>query len=456
MKRVDFDHGSIIKSIIQTALPMLVAQVINLLYSIVDRIYIGRMEGYGTQALGAIGLCFPIVMLIGGFTNMFGLGGAPLFSIALGKGDKQKASAVLNTAFRLEIMVGIILMVSCELCASEILTVFGATSKELVFAIPYIRLYLIGTIFLMISTGMNPYINAQGYSFISMESVLVGAVSNIILDPLFIFTLGLGVNGAAIATVISQFLSMLFVLKFLFDTKNEFRLSFQKLFVFSYAKEIVSLGLSPFVMQCTNSIVSMVCNSVLMKVGGTLYVSVMTVISSVRQLLDTPVLAITEGSSPTISYNYGAKRPKKVQDAIILMTIIAIAYTCLMWVLIEKFPLLFIKTFSDDTVLQQLALRPLHVYFFAFVFQAFQYSGQTIFKALNKKKHTIFFSLFRKVILVVPLTYLLPYVFKMGIDGVFMADPISNFIGGLSCFTIMLVTVIPELREMKRSQHNNI
>jgi len=451
MKKVDFAHGSIIKNIMQTAVPMLVAQAISLLYNIVDRIYIGRIEDYGTQALGSIGLCFPIVMLIGGFTNMFGLGGAPLFSIALGKNDKQKASAILNTAFRLEIIVGIILMIFCELFVSEILITFGATEKELTFSIPYIRLYLIGTLFLMISTGMNPYINAQGYSFISMKSVLVGAISNIILDPLFIFTLGLGVSGAAIATVISQFLSMFFVLKFLFDTKNEFRLFFHKPFALPYVKEIVSLGLSPFVMQCTNSMVSVTCNSILIKTGGTLYISVMTVISSVRQLLDTPVLAITEGSSPTISYNYGAKRPKRVQDAIILMTTIAIAYTCLVWILIEKFPLFFIKTFSNDIVLQQLALRPLHLYFFAFVFQAFQYSGQTVFKALNKKKHTIFFSLFRKVILVVPLTYLLPYVFQMGTDGVFMAEPISNVIGGLSCFIIMLVTVISELKEVKKS-----
>ncbi len=451
MKKVDFDNGSITKNIVQTALPMLVAQVISLLYSIVDRIYIGRIEGCGTQALGAIGLCFPIVILIGGFTNMFGLGGAPLFSIALGKNDRKKARDVLNTSFRLEIITGAVLMLVCELFAPQILSLFGAAADELAFSVPYIRIYLTGTIFTMIATGMNPYINAQGYATVGMKSVLVGAVSNIILDPIFIFKLGMGVSGAAAATVISQFLSMLFVLRFLLGEKNEFRIVFKRPFTLPYAKEIISLGLSPFVMQCTNSLVSVVCNSVLMKTGGALYVSVMTIISSVRQILDTPILAIAEGASPTISYNYGAQRPKKVQSAITIMAAAGILYTCGMWMVIERFPLLFIKIFSDDAALQQLALRPLHLYFFAFVFQAFQYSGQTVFKALNKKKQAIFFSLFRKVIMVVPLTYLLSYTFAMGTDGVFMAEPISNVIGGLACFTTMAATVIPELKRLSLS-----
>ncbi len=443
MKKVDFDNGTITQNIVQTALPMLAAQIISLLYSVVDRIYIGRIDSCGTTALGAIGLCFPIVILIGGFTNMFGLGGAPLFSIALGKNEKKKAGRILNTALRLEIISGVILMIICELFVPQILSVFGATADELYFSVPYVRIYLVGTIFIMISTGMNPYINAQGYSTIGMISVLAGALSNLALDPIFIFLLGLGVNGAAIATVISQLLSMLFVLKFLLGSKNEYKILFERPFSLPHAKEIISLGLSPFVMQCTNSMVSVVCNNVLMNVGGTLYVSVMTIISSVRQILDTPILAIAEGASPTISYNYGAGRQKKVQNAIAVTAVTAIVYTGLMWIFIEKLPLLFIKIFSDDAVLQQAALRPLHLYFFAFVFQAFQYCGQTVFKALNKKKQAIFFSLFRKVILVIPLTYLLPYAFKMGTDGVFAAEPVSNVIGGLACFTTMVVTVFP-------------
>ena len=446
MEKVDFDHGSVLKNIVQTALPMLVAQVISLLYSIVDRIYIGRIEGYGTQALGAIGLCFPMIMIIGAFTNMFWLGGAPLFSIELGRENREKAGTVLGTAFRLELTAGVLLMLACELFAPQMLSMFGAAGDELGFAVPYIRIYLIGTVFFMVSTGMNPYMNAQGYATVGMKSVLAGAVANIVLDPVFIFMLGLGVNGAAVATVLSQFLSMLFVLKFFWSDKNEFPIDVHDLISFPYAKEIISLGLSSFVMQCTNSLVSAACNSVLIQTGGPLYVSVMTIVSSVRQILDTPILAVTEGASPVISYNFGAKKPKKVLEAIRMMAVIAIVYTCLMWLLIERFPLVFIKIFSDDAALHQLALTPLHLYFFAFVFQAFQYCGQTVFKALNKKKQAIFFSLFRKVVLVVPLTYLLPYVFHMGTDGVFAAEPVSNVAGGLACFTTMVVMVIPQLR----------
>ena len=446
MEKVDFDHGSVLKNIVQTALPMLVAHVISLLYSIVDRIYIGRIEGYGTQALGAIGLCFPMIMIIGAFTNMFGLGGAPLFSIELGRKNREKAGTVLGTAFRLELTAGVLLMLACELFAPQMLSMFGAAGDELGFAVPYIRIYLIGTVFFMVSTGMNPYMNAQGYATVGMKSVLAGAVANIVLDPVFIFMLGLGVNGAAVATVLSQFLSMLFVLKFFWSDKNEFPIDVHDLISFPYAKEIISLGLSSFVMQCTNSLVSAACNSVLIQTGGPLYVSVMTIVSSVRQILDTPILAVTEGASQVISYNFGEKKPKKVLEAIRMMAVIAIVYTCLMWLLIERFPLVFIKIFSDDAALQQLALTPLHLYFFAFVFQAFQYCGQTVFKALNKKKQAIFFSLFRKVVLVVPLTYLLPYVFHMGTDGVFAAEPVSNVAGGLACFTTMVVMVIPQLR----------
>lgn len=209
-----------------------------------------------------------------------------------------------------------------------------------------------------------------------MKSVLAGAVANIVLDPVFIFMLGLGVNGAAVATVLSQFLSMLFVLKFFWSDKNEFPIDVHDLISFPYAKEIISLGLSSFVMQCTNSLVSAACNSVLIQTGGPLYVSVMTIVSSVRQILDTPILAVTEGASPVISYNFGAQKPKKVLEAIRMMAVIAIVYTCLMWLLIERFPLLFIKIFSDDAALQQLALTPLHLYFLRLCSRRFSTAGR--------------------------------------------------------------------------------
>lgn len=457
--RVDFENGHIIQNILGTALPMLVAQVLSLLYNIVDRIYIGRLPGIGTAALGAVGLCFPVIILITGFTNMFGLGGSPLFSMEMGRGNHKKAAEILNTSFRLEILCALALIAVVELFASQILIAFGAVDSQLGYALPYMRIYMIGTAFSMISTGMNPFINAQGFSLIGMLTVVIGAAANIVLDPIFMFALGMGVSGAAIATVISQALSAAFVLWFLMGKRNAYPLQRpdlrregnpgreQEKFL-PYAGQIAALGTAPFIMQVTNSLVSMACNSVLMKFGGEMYVSVMTIINSVRQVVETPVLAIAEGSSPTLSYNYGAGRANNVRKAMAVMTVLAVGYTLVMWLFIEWQPQILVGIFTEDRTLRQMCLRPLHLYFFAFIFQGFQYCGQTVFKALGKKGHAIFFSLFRKVVMVVPLTYLLPYVFGKGTDGVFIAEPVSNLIGGTACFVTMLCTVLPELKKM--------
>ena len=433
---------------------MLVAQVLSLLYSIVDRIYIGRIPGIGAQALGGIGLCFPVILTVTAFTNLFGLGGSPLCSIERGKGDFSRAEQIMNVAFCLLTASSVIIMVLCELFAPFLLTLFGATSGNLPIALSYLRIYLLGTFFAMISAGMNPYINAQGFSRAGMVTVVIGALSNIILDPVFIFVFGMGIKGAAIATVVSQGLSALFVLRFLTGGQAELRLQdFHKVLTpdsRGITLQIMSLGAAPFIMQFTNSLVSISCNSVLSAYGGELYVSIMTVVSSVRQILDTPVLAITEGSSPVISFNYGARRPGKIKKAIAIMSAVSILYTAVTWAFIEYRPEFFIRIFLSDPEFLADAVPALHLYFFAFIFQALQYSGQTVFKALGKKKHAIFFSLFRKVVMVVPLTYLLPHL-GLGARGVFIAEPISNFVGGTACFTVMLLTVLPELRQMESS-----
>ncbi len=447
MKKVDFEHGSIPMNILQTAFPMLVAQVLNLLYSIVDRIYIGRIPGTGTQALGAVGLCFPIIILVTAFTNMFGTGGAPLFSMALGKGDRREAEEVQNTAFRLLILTAIVLTLVGELLGGALLLLFGATEAELPVSLSYLRVYMIGTVFIMLATGMNSYINAQGFPVIGMVSVTIGAVANLVLDPLFIFTLGFGVEGAAIATVLSQLLSFLFVLRFLYGKRNEIRVRFA--WSFPHAVDIISLGLAPFVMQFTNSLVQIVCNSMLMQYGGTMYVSIMTIISSVRSILEVPVMSIGEGASPVISYNYGAGKPKRVKRAMLVMLVTAMPYTVATWLFVTKAPGVFVRIFSEDETLLSEASRALQLYFYAFVFQSLQFSGQTVFKALNKKRRAIFFSLFRKVILVVPLTCFLPRLWNLGTDGVFMAEPVSNVVGGTACFVTMLLTILPELRRME-------
>lgn len=453
MKRIDFEHGTVTGNILGAALPMSVAQILNLLYNIVDRIYIARIPNVGTAALGAVGLCFPLIVVITAFSNLFGSGGAPLFSIYRGKNESQKSASIMNTSFTMVVACAVVLMLIGFLFARPLLVVFGASKDALVYAYPYLMIYLIGTLPSMIATGMNPFINAQGYSTIGMTSIAVGAIANLLLDPLFIFALGFGVQGAAIATVISQFLSAAFVLFFL-TKKSELKVRFLKKDEFAeytgYAKNIVSLGTAGFIMQLTNSLVSICCNNILSNVGGDIYISVMTIVSSVRQLVETPIHAMNEGTSPILSYNYGARRPSRVRKAMMVMGAMMLGYTAIMWSIIIVFPNALIGIFSSDATLMKDAVPALKQYFAAFIFMDCQYIGQTVFKSLNKKKQAIFFSLLRKVFIVVPLTYLMPYALHMGTDGVFLAEPVSNVIGGGLCFVVMLCTILPELKKMEQ------
>lgn len=466
-KQVDFSKGSVTKNIIQVAAPMLVAQVLNLMYNIVDRIYIGRIPGEGLLALGGVGLCFPFITLITAFTNLYGAGGAPLCSIERGRGRPEEAEQIMNTSFYLLVITGVILTVLGSIFCRPILTLFGASDTSLPYALSYMRIYLMGTVFSMIALGMNPFINSQGFANVGMTTIFLGAVTNIVLDPVFIFAFRLGVQGAAWATICSQILSAVFVLRFLTGSRAELRLQIKKERTrisdgISYrikerpslrrkhVLDIIGLGSASFVMQCTNSLVQIACNRMLGAFGGDVYISTMTIINSVRQILDTPVLAIADGASPILSYNYGAGRYDNVKRSIRFVTLSALAYTAVVWVLVLLLPEMFIGIFNKDDSLLTVAVPALHIYFFAFIFQALQYSGQTVFKSLNKKKQAIFFSLLRKVVIVVPLTFLLPYVGNLGANGVFIAEPVSNFLGGSACFLAMVLTVFPELSGKKR------
>ena len=453
MKRIDFENGTITGNILGAGLPMLVAQLLNLLYNVVDRIYIARIPGEGTAALGAVGLCFPLIVIITAFANLFGSGGAPLFSIYRGKKKEPEAVCIMNTSFTMLSASALILMVIGMCFARPLLILFGASSEALTYALPYLMVYLIGTLPSMLSVGMNPFINAQGYSVIGMISVAIGAVANMLLDPLFIFVLGFGIRGAAIATVISQVLSAVFVLYFL-TRKSELkvRLLYKSEVpkCLGYAKNITSLGTAGFIMQITNSLVTICCNNVLSVTGGDIYISVMTIVSSVRQLVETPIYAMNEGTSPILSYNYGAVRPARVRKAILVLGMMILAYTAVMWSLIILVPGTLIRVFTSDTSLVQDSIPALNQYFAAFIFMDLQYIGQTVFKSLNKKKQAIFFSLLRKVFIVVPLTYLMPHALHMGTGGVFLAEPVSNVIGGSLCFITMLCIVLPELKRMEK------
>ena len=453
MKRVDFENGTVTGNILEAALPMLVAQILNLLYNIVDRIYIARIPEVGTAALGAVGLCFPLIVIITAFANLFGNGGAPLFAIQRGQKDERKAVAIMDTSFTMVCASAIVLMVVGFLFARPILILFGASDNSLVYALPYMMIYLLGTLPSMVAVGMNPFINAQGYSLIGMCSVAVGAGANLLLDPLFIFGLGFGVCGAAIATVLSQCLSAIFVFYFL-TKKSELKVRLLKkneiAACMGYAKNIISLGMAGFIMQLTNSLVTICCNNVLSVTGGDIYISVMTIVSSVRQLVETPIHAMSEGSSPILSYNYGARRPARVRKAGMVMGAMILAYSAVIWSIIILEPRPLIRIFSSDAQLIKDAVPALNQYFAAFIFMDLQYMGQTVFKSLNKKKQAIFFSLLRKVFIVVPLTYLMPYALHIGTDGVFLAEPVSNVIGGTLCFATMLITVLPELKRMEK------
>ena len=454
MKRVDFENGTVTGNILEAALPMLVAQILNLLYNIVDRIYIARIAEVGTAALGAVGLCFPLIVIITAFANLFGNGGAPLFAIQRGQKDERKAVAIMDTSFTMVCASAIVLMVIGFLFARPILILFGASDNSLVYALPYMMIYLLGTLPSMVAVGMNPFINAQGYSLIGMCSVAVGAGANLLLDPLFIFGLGFGVRGAAIATVLSQCLSAIFVFYFL-TKKSELKVRLLKkneiAACMGYAKNIISLGMAGFIMQLTNSLVTICCNNVLSVTGGDIYISVMTIVSSVRQLVETPIHAMSEGSSPILSYNYGARRPIRVRKAGMVMGAMILAYSAVIWSIIILEPRPLIRIFSSDAQLTKDAVPALNQYFAAFIFMDLQYMGQTVFKSLNKKKQAIFFSMLRKVFIVVPLTYLMPYALHMGTDGVFLAEPVSNVIGGTLCFATMLITVLPELKRMEKA-----
>lgn len=451
MKKIDFENGTITDNILSASIPMLVAQLLNLLYNVVDRIYIARIPHIGTTAIGAVGICFPVIVIITAFANLFGSGGTPLFSIYRGRKKNKEAALIMDTSFSM-LCAGAFILMSCGMLFSKpILMVFGASDSTIVYAYPYMMIYLIGTIPSMLALGLNPYINAQGYSTTGMISVAIGAVLNFILDPLFIFVFGLGVKGAAVATVISQCFSAMFTIYFL-THKSELKMRFLKKNELAecagYAKNIISLGTAGFIMQVTNSLVTICCNNVLAVTGGDIYISVMTIVSSVRQLVDTPIHAINEGSSPVISYNYGAGKPTRIRKAIAVFGIMTLAYTAVMWSIIIFAPGALISIFSSDSSLLSDAIVALKQYFAAFIFMDLQYIGQTVFKSLNKKKHAIFFSLLRKVIIVVPLTYIMPYTFNMGTAGVFLAEPVSNVIGGSICFITMLCTVLPELKRM--------
>lgn len=453
MQTTDFSKGKVWQNIVAQSIPLILAQLVQLLYNVVDRIYIGHMPGADSMALTGIGLVFPLTTLIAAFTFLFGTGGTPLFSIARGAGEEKRAEKILGNTFSLLLGTSIVLFLFCYLLRRPILYLFGASDASYVYADAYLKIYLLGTSFTMLATGLNGFINAQGFPRMGMLTTLLGAVLNLALDPVFIFGLHMGVSGAALATVLSQLVSCAWVVRFLTGKKALYRIQKKHLRVSGkLTREIIALGMSGFIMQGTNCLVQVVCNATLKIYGGDLYVGIMTVINSAREILSLPVSGITNGAQPVLGYNYGAKNYHKVRQGIRFTAVLGILYTLLAWLLVIMSPHLLLSVFTKDTAMIAAGVNAMRLYFFGFFFMAFQFTGQSAFTALGYSRHAIFFSLLRKAVIVAPLTILLPKL-GFGVDGVFLAEPVSNAIGGLACFITMYFSLYRKLKKEEEMEN---
>lgn len=441
----DFSQGKVWKNVINQAVPLMAAQLIQIMYNVVDRIYIGHLPVIGSDALTGIGLVFPITTLIAAFTNLFSTGAVPLFSMARGAKEEERAEKILGHTVTLLTIASIVLIALCYIFKKPVLYLFGASDETYVYADQYLKIYLVGTVFSMLSTGLNGFINAQGYPRKGMLTVMLGAIINLILDPIFIYGFKMGVYGAAIATVISQAVSFVWVVSFLLGRKNMYRIRSCDLKLDAkLVGSITSLGVSGFVMQGTNCLVQIVCNKMLYMYGGDMYVGIMTVINSVREVLSVPGSTLGSGAQPVLGYNYGAREYERVRKAIRFTAAIAFTYMLIAWIAVLLFPREILSIFTTDADMIDAGEHALKLYFFGFFFMAFQFTGQSTFTALGCAKRAIFFSIFRKVIIVLPLTIILPLA-GLGVNGVFIAEPISNAIGGLASFTAMYFTLYKKL-----------
>ena len=428
---------------------MTLAQLINVLYSVVDRMYLGRLPGH--LALTGLGLTMPIVSILMGFANLCGMGGAPLCSICRGQGDDEEAEHILGNSFTLLLILGAAATLVFLLLKRPVLCLFGASEATFPYADAYLTIYLCGTLFVMVSLGMNPFINAQGFAKIGMMTVGLGAVVNIVLDPVFIFVLDMGVQGAALATVIAQGRSAVWVLKFLTGKRAILRLKFDCMALSARrVRKIVSLGLAGFFVNLTNSLVQVVCNTTLQAYGGDLYVGAMTIINSIREVVSMPVQGLSNGSQPVLGYNYGAGESRRVRQGIRFTSIVVVLYSAAAWAIIMLAPEAMIRLFTSEQPILDVGIPALRIYFSLFIIMSLQIAGQSVFTALGRSKNAIFFSLLRKAIINAPLTLLLPYL-GMGTDGVFVAEAVSQLIGGLACFLTMYAVVYRPLGSLERA-----
>lgn len=425
----DMGTGSVKKLMVRMAVPALVGQVINLLYNIVDRIYIGHIPDIGGVALTGVGLFTPILMLVTAFAMLAGAGGAPRAAIAMGRGQKDEAEQIVGNCFTVLMILAVVLTAVFYVTLSPLIRLFGGSDSTLPYALEYGRIYILGSVFVLIVMGMNTFITTQGFAKTSMLTTVIGAVINIVLDPIFIFVLDMGVTGAALATVLSQAVSAIWILKFLMGKKTILRLKAKNLrLVPKIITPCLSLGVSSFIMISTESILSISFTSSLARFGGDVAVGAMTVLTSINQLVTMPLTGICQGGQPLISFNYGAKKLDRVKEAFFCQFFVCIAYTTGFWLLLMFFPSFFAGIFTSDMALVDYTGWALRIFLAGAFSIGFQISCQQAFMALGQAKTSLFMACLRKLILLIPMIFILPFFFQNKAMAVFLAEPISDIL----------------------------
>ena len=425
--------------LLRLALPTVIAQLVNMLYNVVDRIYIGHIEGYGDLALTGVGVCMPIIMIVSAFAALVSSGGAPRASISMGKRDYESAERILGACFGLQVIISAVLTVVLLCWNKPLLLAFGASENTITYATQYMTVYAMGTVFVQLTLGMNAFISAQGFTRVSMLSVIIGAACNIVLDPIFIYGLGLGVRGAAIATVISQAASTVWILFFLFGKKTHLRLRVKNMIPTPrIVLPCLALGLATFVMQSSESVISVCFNSSLLGYGGDVAVGAMTILTSVMQFAMLPMQGVAQGAQPILSYNYGARQADRVKKTYKLLLVTCLCYSVTLWALVMLFPQVFVGMFTADATLAAFAAKALRIYCAGMVLFGIQIACQMTFVSLGNAPSSVIVAVVRKFVLLLPLIYIVPHLAADPTMGVYLAEPIADVLA-VSFTTVLFI-----------------
>ena len=453
-RSVDLGSGNVRKLMFSLALPTILSQIVNMLYNRVDRVYIGHMQPVdtvGALALTGVGVCLPVILIISAFAALLAMGGAPRASIFEGRGEPGQSERIMGNSFTLLVCISLVLTVLLQLFAEPLLLLFGASENTIGYALSYLKIYSLGTICVQMTLGMNAYITAQGFTTVSMKTVLIGAILNTILDPIFIFVLDMGARGAALATILSQTVSALWVLRFLTGSTTRWRLRRENLRpVPAVFLPSLALGLSPFIMQSTESLIAVCFNSSLLKYGGDIAVGCMTVLISIMQLAMMPLQGLTQGAQPIVSYNFGARNAQRVRDAFKTLLTACLTYSLVLWAAVQLFPRTFVLIFNNDPQLVAYAAKALRIYMAATGIFGIQIACQQTFIALGNAKTSLFLAALRKIILLIPLIYILPHFFVNKVIAVFLAEPVADLLAVATTATMFSIQFRKSMAELEK------